>query len=162
MAVRGERESRDVGRLLVVASLVLAVAAASFALFGPTGTEEAATAPAVLEGEGEATSSPVVVERRWTSTWDQIRLGEEDAFVLWVLTAPVLVALTALALDVTRVHRVSRGVAAVLLLAFAVVSAASVGLFFLPGAVAMLAAALVPAGRAPPARRRDPRAEPPE
>ena len=133
---------RDLGRLLVVASALLAVAAAAFALFGPTGVEETASEPAVLQGQEEAVSS-TEVERRWTTTWGQIREGEEDAFVLWALAFPVVVALAALAVDATRWRRVSRGIAAALLGAFAFVTGFSVGLLFLPSAGAMIAAAVV-------------------
>ena len=141
--VASERSRRAPGHLLVTASLVLAVVAAAFAVFGPTGVEETASAPAVVEGTEEADPSSAV-ERRRTTTWDQIRQGEEDAFVLWVLALPVVVALAAFGLERTRSRRTSRAVAAALLGAFALVTGFSVGLFFLPSAAAMIAAALVP------------------
>ncbi len=144
--MRGERGSRDVGHLLVVASVVLAVAAAAFALFGPTGVEE--TQEEVVQGSDERGG---VSERRWTSTWGQVRGGEEDAFVVWILAFPAVVALAAFTLDRTGLRRVTRAVAAALLVAFAVVTGFSVGLFFLPSAVAMIAAA---ASRRPPQERR--------
>ncbi len=122
---------RDRGRILVVVSAALIVLAAAAALFLPTGTEVTASST------GEETE-------RSTTLWGDIRDGEEDWFVALVLPAPVAVALAAVALDRTRVRRASRMGAAVLLALFTLLALASVGLFFIPGAAAMLVAALVP------------------
>jgi hypothetical protein len=122
---------RDWGRILVAASAALVVAATAVALFAPTGTEETITP------RGETSE-------RSTSIWEQIRDGEEDAVVAVALVLPALVALAALALDRTRRRRASRMAAAVLLAGFALLAAASVGVFFLPGAAGMVAAALSP------------------
>ena len=130
---------RERGRWLVLLSLVLAVAASGFALIGPTGSEEAAQ-EAVPEG-----ARPVepVVETRSTTLLGEIRAGEEDAVVLVWLVVPVAVAIAPLVLVRMRVDFAARIVAAVLLLAFSFVAGASVGLFYLPSALAMVAAAVV-------------------
>jgi len=125
---------RDRGRILVVVSAALVVLAAAAALFVPTGTE------LTVSSSGEETE-------RSTTLWGDIRDGEEDWSVALVLLAPVVVALAAVALDRTRLRRASRMGAAVLLSLFTLLALASVGLFFLPGAGAMLVAALVPDSR---------------
>ena len=125
---------RERGRILVVVSAVLVVLAAAAALFVPTGTE------LTVSSSGEETE-------RSTTLWGDIRDGEEDWSVALVLLAPVVVALAAVALDRTRLRRASRMGAAVLLSLFTLLALASVGLFFLPGAGAMLVAALVPDSR---------------
>lgn len=122
---------RDRGRILVVVAAALVVLAAGAALFLPTGTEVTAS-PSGEDSE------------RSTTLWGDIRDGDEDWYVALVLLAPVVVALAAVALDRTRVRRASRMAAAVLLSLFTLLALASVGLFFLPGAGAMLVAALVP------------------
>jgi hypothetical protein len=140
--VQGRRElGRERGRWLVLLSLILAVAASGFALLGPTGSEEAAQ-EAVPEG-----ARPVEpVETRSTTLLGEIRAGEEDAVVLVWLVVPVAIAVAPLMLVRTRVDLAARIVAAALLLAFSFVAGASVGLFYLPSALAMVAAAIV--GRA--------------
>lgn len=132
---------RERGRTLVVVSAVLVVLAAAAALFLPTGSEASTT---VTEGSDPAA---VEVSERSTTLAGDIRDGEEDWSVALVLLAPVVVALAAVALDRTRVRRASRMGAAVLLSLFTLLALASVGLFFLPGAGAMLVAALVPDSR---------------
>lgn len=132
---------RDAGRTLVIASAALVVLAAAAALFLPTGSE---ITTSVTEGADPAT---VELSERSTTLAGQIRDGEEDWSVALVLLVPVVVALAAAALDRTRLRRASRMGAAVLLSAFALLALASVGLFFLPGAGAMLVAALVPDSR---------------
>ena len=125
---------RERGRTLVVVAAALVVLAAAAALFVPTGTE------LTVSSSGEETE-------RSTTLWGDIRDGEEDWSVALVLLAPVVVALAAVALDRTRLRRASRMGAAVLLSLFTLLALASVGLFFLPGAGAMLVAALVPDSR---------------
>ena len=132
---------RDSGRTLVIASAALVVLAAAAALFLPTGSE---VTTSVTEGPDPAT---VELSERSTTLAGEIRAGEEEWFVALVLLAPVAVALAAVALDRTRLRRASRMGAAVLLSAFTLLALASVGLFFLPGAGAMLVAALVPDSR---------------
>jgi hypothetical protein len=132
---------RDSGRTLVIASAALVVLAAAAALFLPTGSE---VTTSVTEGADPAT---VELSERSTTLAGEIRDGEEEWFVALVLLAPVVVALAAVALDRTRLRRASRMGAAVLLSAFTLLALASVGLFFLPGAGAMLVAALVPDSR---------------
>lgn len=108
---------------------MLVLFAVAGALFLPSGTE-------VTETLGGG------ISERSTTLWGEIRDGDEDRSVLGVLLLPALVALGAVALDLTRVRRASRMGAAVVLSAFALLALASVGLFFLPGAGAMLVAAL--------------------
>lgn len=130
---------RDWGRTLVVVSAALVVLAATATLFLPTGTE--ASVSSVPE-DGEPAFAEI--SERSTSLAGQILDGEEDGFVVLVLLVPVAVALGAVALDRTRRRRASRAVAAVLLAGFTLLALASVGVLFLPGAAALLAAAFVP------------------
>jgi hypothetical protein len=134
--------ARERGTWLVLLSLILAVAASGFALIGPTGSEEAAQ-EAVPE---RARPVEPVVETRSTTLLGEIRAGDEDAAVLVWLVVPVAIAVAPLGLLRTRVDLAARIVAAALLLAFSFVAGASVGLFYLPSALAMVAAAVV--GRA--------------
>ena len=115
---------------------MLVLAAAAAALFLPTGTELTAT----LAPDG----SSVIEEERSTTTWGDVRAGDEEWFVVVVVLLPAAVALGALVLDRTRIGRASRIGAAVLLSVFAVLALASVGFFFLPGALAMVVAAALP------------------
>jgi hypothetical protein len=128
----------------VVLSFALAVAASGFALLAPTGTEEEAT-EAVPEGTPPV---EVVVETRSTSLLEQIRAGEEDAGILVWLVVPIAIAAVPIALAGSRFRRAATASAAALLLAFSFVAGFSIGLFYLPSALAMLAAAVV--GRSSP------------
>jgi hypothetical protein len=132
---------RDRGRTLVVVAAALVTLAAAAALFLPTGSE---VTTSVTEG-----ADPLTAESSEESTTlaGDIRDGDEDWYVALVLLAPVAVALAAVVLDRTRVRRASRMGAAVLLSLFTLLALASVGLFFLPGAGAMLVAAVVPDSR---------------
>ena len=141
MKHRRERAPRIVDALLVGLSLALALAASSFALLGPTGRYEEGRAGAVPEGASVELREPPVVERGSTSLLGQIRSGEEDAAVLVALVVPVVIALLPLALLRTRLEPAARAVAAFLLLAFVVVAGFSIGLLYLPSAVAMALAA---------------------
>ncbi len=126
-------------RALVVLSLVLAIVASAFALLGPTGTEEEGE-EAVREG-----APPVerVTETRSTTLLSQIRSGEEDAFLLVWLVVPIAAAAAPLALARTRFEPATRTLAATLLLAFSFVAAASIGLFYVPSALSIVAAAVI-------------------
>ena len=123
------------GSALVVVSLVLASLASAFWLFVPTVAYEEAG------GGAEAGSSPVEVVpvERGRSTL----LEEEGSGVLIALAIPVAVAALALAVDRTRARRVSRTAAAVLLAAFSFVALFSIGLSYVPSALAMVAAAAI-------------------
>ena len=123
------RSRRGIGTFLVALSLALAVAASAFALLGPTGQYE------VEDETGE-------VETGWTTLLGQIRAGEEDASVLVWLVVPIVVALVPLVLARSRLALAARGVAAFLLLAFAFVTGFSIGLFYVPSALAMVAATI--------------------
>jgi hypothetical protein len=136
---------RYVGGTLVVLSLALASVASAFLLLGPTGTEEKAE-EAVPEG-----ARPVdpVSETHSTTLLGQIQSGEEDALLLVWLVVPIAVAVVPIALARTRFYLVARSLAAAVLLAFSFVAAASIGLFYLPSALSMVAAAIVGSSRRP-------------
>ena len=123
------RSRRGLGTFLVALSLVLAVAASAFALLGPTGQYE------VEDETGE-------VETGRTTLLGQIRAGEEDASVLVWLVVPIVVALVPLVLARSRLALAASGVAAFLLLAFAFLAGFSIGLFYVPSALAMVAATI--------------------
>ena len=127
-------QPRARGRTLVVLSAALVLLAVAAALFLPTRFEDA-----FVERDDLGT---VEVRSGSTTLWGEIRDGDEGRSVLGVLLLPALVAFGAVALDLTRARRASRMGAAVVLSAFALLALASVGLFFLPGAGAMLVAAL--------------------
>ncbi len=128
------------GRWLLLVSLVLAVAASAFALFGPTGRYEEGMEEAVPEG---SLAPQRVTETGWTTLLGQIRSGEEDASVLVWLVVPIAVATVPVVLAKTRFDPAARTVAAVLLLAFSFVTGFSIGLFYMPSGWSMLAAAVV-------------------
>ena len=126
------------GRWLSLASLVAALGGSAFALLAPTGRYE--EAEAVSEAPPSAEGA---IETGSTTLLGQIRSGEEDAFVLVWLAVPVALAFAAVALAPTRFDVGARAVAAALLLAFAFVTGFSIGLFYVPAALAMVAAAVV-------------------
>jgi hypothetical protein len=113
------------GAAAVFASFALA--ASTYALFGPTGHWEDSTGASGT-----------------TSLWGQIRDGEEDRFLLGLVFLPAAFALGALLLEPTRARRAGRAVAAFLLLVFTFLTGFSVGLFFLPATLAMVVAAVLP------------------
>ena len=70
---------------------------------------------------------------------------------LWVLVLPVVLALAGAAAALGG-RRVGVGVTALLLSGFCILAAASIGIVFLPSAIAMLLAAGMPGGRDPATR----------
>lgn len=77
-------------------------------------------------------------------------LQEEGISVVFVLAVPVVVAGLALALQWTRWSRNAALGAGTVLALLAVLGAASIGLFYLPGAVAFLIGVSRPKGPGPP------------
>jgi hypothetical protein len=118
-------------RVLLFAPLVLAVAAAAVLLVIPTGRAESC-----FVGIGEET----VCSSRSTT------LPETEGWdVLGLLAIPVVLAGAPLMLGSTRLRRPALVVSSALLLVFAALGAASIGLFYLPAAVAMVVAAVLDA-----------------
>ena len=69
-------------------------------------------------------------------------IQSEGWFALVITAIPVVIAGAALAFSHSRVRRPALAVAAVILCLFALVSAASIGLLYIPSALLMIAAAL--------------------
>jgi hypothetical protein len=120
-------------RVLPFAPVVLAVVAATALLVVPTGREES-----VWTGSG---GEPV---RRSRST---TLVQSEGWDVLVVLAVPVVLAGAPLFLRRSRWRRAALKAASGLLLVGVVISAASIGLFFLPATAAMFLAAAMDPGR---------------
>ena len=121
------------GTLLVALSLVLALLASGVLLVVPTYTGVSAS---------EAfTSGGAVVQR--TNEIRRATLVEVNGpRVLRVLAVPVMLAALPLAANWTRLRTAAQALAALLLTGFALVTGFSIGLFYLPTAGAMVAAAL--------------------
>lgn len=115
------------GRWIVGLSFLLALAASTFLALAP-----------VVASVGETVGSDGSVETERSSS---TLLEREGPGVLLVLAAPVAVSAVALLAGGTSRARTAAGAAAALLLAFAVVAGASVGLFYLPAGIAMAVAA---------------------
>jgi hypothetical protein len=142
-AKTGMRRSRDTipfvaFGLVLVASLGL--------LLAPLGEREGSCSVTANSGQA-ATTQPGCEDR----TTHVSLLQQEGGWVLFVAAVPVLVAAVPLGLRRTRWRRNAALVAGTLLVAFSVVGAASIGLFYLPGAVAMFMAATNPGRRPAPA-----------
>jgi hypothetical protein len=71
-----------------------------------------------------------------------VLVGDEEWWTIWLLFVPVPVAGLPLVIAEGRARQIARIVAAILLLAWCVVALASVGLFYLPAAAAMITAAV--------------------
>jgi hypothetical protein len=122
------RAPRDRGGWpLVGVSFLFALAASTFLLLAPVVTSVGAT----ISSDGD------IDAQRSASTL----LEENGAGVLLVLAGPVAVAALALLAQRTGVARGVAALASALLVAFAVVAGASVGLLYWPAAAAMLLAA---------------------
>lgn len=116
----------------VVASLALAVIAAAYLLVVPTYAAESTTIMLGPAGPG----APV-------STRSESTLLEAEGWSALVpVLIPVILSAAPLLLNGTRYAAPARLLAAVLLLGFVVIAGFSIGLFYLPNAVAMLLAAL--------------------
>jgi hypothetical protein len=124
--------SRQRGRvMLLLAPLLLAVATAIVLLVVPTGRQESCFVG--IGGETSCSSRSTTLPE--SDGWD----------VLAVLAIPVVIAGAPLMLGSTRLRRPALVVSSLLLLAFAALGAASIGLFYLPAAAAMVIAALLDA-----------------
>jgi hypothetical protein len=123
---------RQRGRaMLLLAPLLLAVATAIVLLVVPTGRQESCFVG--IGGETSCSSRSTTLPE--SDGWD----------VLAVLAIPVVIAGAPLMLGSTRLRRPALVVSSLLLLAFAVLGAASIGLFYLPAAAAMVIAAVLDA-----------------
>ena len=124
--------SRQRGRvMLLLAPLLLAVATAIVLLVVPTGRQESCFVG--IGGETSCSSRSTTLPE--SDGWD----------VLAVLAIPVVIAGAPLMLGSTRLRRPALVVSSLLLLAFAALGAASIGLFYLPAAAAMVIAAVLDA-----------------
>jgi hypothetical protein len=117
--------------MLLLAPLLLAVATAVVLLVVPTGRQESCFVG--IGGETSCSSRPTTLPE--SDGWD----------VLAVLAIPVVIAGAPLMLGSTRLRRPALVVSSLLLLAFAALGAASIGLFYLPAAAAMVIAAVLDA-----------------
>lgn len=121
---------RSRGAIAAVLSLALSLVAAVVLAFAPLASQTEAV-PSSLGGTG-------VVGRV-----ERVSLLEhEGASVLIPLAVPVAIAALGLAADRSRRPRTLRTVAAGLLVVFVLLGAMSIGLFYLPSAVAMVVAAV--------------------
>lgn len=128
-------ERRDRHTVPVLISLVLALLASVLFLLAPVVKEETViTGPADPRGSSEA----VVTRRNLTL------VESEGPSAAVVLALPVALAAAPLLLRASPLARGSRFAAAVALVGWSVLGAASVGLFYLPSAVVMVYAALRP------------------
>jgi hypothetical protein len=71
-----------------------------------------------------------------------VLVGDEEWWTISLLFVPAAIAVFPLVFAVRRPRQIARIVAAILLVAWCVIAAASVGLFYLPAAVAMMTAAV--------------------
>jgi hypothetical protein len=123
---------RPTGSRAVVVSFALALGASVALLFVPSGTEvSACLAPAT----GASASAPTPACR--TSVSHPSLLDVEGPRVLVPLAIPVAVAGLALGLRRSRISRAAAIAAGCLLFAFVVLGAFSIGVFYMPSAVAM-------------------------
>ena len=116
-------------RLVFFTPLLLAVVAAVALLVVPTGREESVSVGSSGEMTRSGRSTTLVQSDGWSA--------------LVPLAIPVVLAGVPPAFRRSRWRGVALAAASVLLLAFVVLSAASIGLFYLPVAGAMVAAAIV-------------------
>ncbi|MGH2350436.1 MAG: hypothetical protein ACRDI2_13275 [Chloroflexota bacterium] len=133
MAVRFDRPGRPNlrGTLLVALSFLLALVATGVLLVVPVYTGVQAT---VRSGPPE--NYQVTTQMRATL------LEINGPHILRILALPIIFAGLPLAVNWTELTLAGRAVSAVLLVVFATVTGFSIGLFYVPSAVAMLAAAL--------------------
>lgn len=121
-------------RLPAAIAFLLALLASAFFLVAPV-YQGAGQGASIKAGGGSESQSPVQVQGR--------NLVQQNGagVLLWLALPPALSGLALLLLHRTRFRSIAYGTAALLLLAFAVVSVMSIGLFYLPGALAMTVAA---------------------
>ena len=135
----GETRPRPPGARAGALSFVLALVVSVILLFVPIGTTTSTVCsvrptPALTGG---APGSPACISR----VTHPSLLDDQGWGVAVPLSIPVLVAGLPLAVVRTRAWRPAAIAAACLLMAFAILGAASVGIFYLPSGVAMIVAA---------------------
>ncbi len=140
------------GRIGAIISLGCTRIAAAVLLLAPLGSQQAAVATtqvATQAGEqaGEQGAPQVVGQAQHVSL-----LQHEGPSVLVPLAVPVVIALLGAVAGLFRSPKVLRTVSAGLLTAFVLFGALSIGVFFLPSAIAMGVAAARTAGSGAPAR----------
>lgn len=69
-------------------------------------------------------------------------IGDEAWWTIWLLFVPAAIAASPISISPGRGRQIARIVAAVLLVAWCLVALASVGLFYVPAAVAMIVGAI--------------------
>jgi hypothetical protein len=121
------------GDWVPLAAFGLALVASLAFLFAPVISRETSCAVSATAG-GAVTSSPGCAEH----VSHVSLLQEEGPSIGAVLSVPVVVAALPLALRRTRWRKKVAVAAGVVLLAFSVLGAASIGLFYLPSGVACL------------------------
>jgi hypothetical protein len=138
-SARMDAVARPAGRpVLLLLPFVLALLAVVLLLVIPTGREESVSISSTGEITRHSRSTTLVQSDGWS--------------VLVPLAVPVAIAGVPLALRRTRWRRGALVAASVLLLAFVVAGLLSIGVYYLPAAVAMETAAIVD-GRRPKAPR---------
>jgi hypothetical protein len=133
-----ETRPRSPGARVGAVSFVLALVASVILLVVPTGTSMSSVCsvrPAPVPGGAQA--SPTCISR----VTHPSLVDDQGWGVVVPLSIPVVVAGIPMALARTRAWRPAAITAACLLTAFAILGAASVGIFYLPSAVAMIVAA---------------------
>ena len=126
----------------------LALAASVGLLLAPLGErEESCSVPAAPSGAVQ--QDPEQACR--THVANVSLLQEEGPSVVFIIAIPVVVAVAPLALRRTRWRKNASIAAGVLLLAFSILGAASIGLFYLPSGIASLLASNAPAAPSAPA-----------
>lgn len=123
------------GTLLVAIAFALALGVTCVLLVIPAYTGIRATAVAV-PGQGEVFRPAAQEVRRATL------LEVNGPRVMWFLLAPVVLAAVPLALNWTAFRGPARALTAFLLVGFCLLTGFSIGLFYLPSAIAMAAAAI--------------------
>ena len=121
--------------LLAALAALLALAASAFLLLTPfyTGTHTTTSS-----GAGQPTAARVVESRSATL------LEVNGPAVLIPLTIPIALPALALAATRSRFRRLAYAIAALLLLVFCLLSGFSIGMYYVPAALAMLISALLP------------------
>jgi hypothetical protein len=124
--------------VLTVASLVLTLSAGTALLFLASG--ERCVSRSVTTGRGDVEVSPTTCERTTL-------LESQGTDVIGILLVPVAIAAFPLVLSATSKVRLARAASAALLFGFALLAMFSIGLFYVPAALAMVAAASLHHGR---------------
>jgi hypothetical protein len=119
------------GRGFAFAALLLALAGSLFLAFAPSVQEQ--SMQTVVSGGGVQTHS---------SSSSRTLLDVEGASVLIALAIPVAITAVAFALSRTRAARVVATIGAVLLSAFSILGAMTIGLLYFPAAGALTLASL--------------------